>query len=194
MLGKVQHGHMEAVGYDLYCKMLSSAVKAEKGDEEVLEYNVEIDIDIDAYIPDTYIKSGINKLDIYKRISEMATDKDYDSMIEELVDRFGEIPKSVLNLMYVAKLKYNAGKAYVTKISQNGDIILISMYNKAKLNPDKIPGLVEKYYPEITFSANPTNPEFVYDIKKEGSTREKTIQEKLLTFLVDLQDIRDDRG
>jgi len=194
MLGKVQHGHMEAVGYDLYCKMLSSAVKAEKGDEEALEYNVEIDIDIDAYIPDTYIKSGINKLDIYKRISEMATDKDYDSMIEELVDRFGEIPKSVLNLMYVAKLKYNAGKAYVTKISQNGDIILISMYNKAKLNPDKIPGLVEKYYPEITFSANPTNPEFVYDIKKEGSTREKTIQEKLLTFLVDLQDIRDDRG
>ncbi len=194
MLGKDQHGHMEAVGYDLYCKMLSDALKTEKGETEVLEYNAEIDIDIDAYIPDSYIKSGVHKLDIYKRISELGSDDNYDAMLEELVDRFGEVPRSVLNLMYVAKVKYNAQKAYVTKISQKGDIITISMYNKARLNPTKIPSLVEKYYPDITFSANPSNPEFVYDTRIEGAAHEKNIHDKLLGFLIDLQDIRDDKG
>ena len=106
LLGAQQHGHMEAVGYDLYCKMLNESVRALKGEASPTEeYNTAIDLDVDAFIPDTYIKNEIQKLDIYKRIAGIETEAEYDDMLEELVDRFGEPPKPVQNLLQVAGLK-----------------------------------------------------------------------------------------
>ena len=191
MLGKSQHGHMEAVGYDLYCKMLSNALKAEKGDKDVPTHSTEVDINIDAYIPPSYISDEVHKLDIYKRISEIKNDDEYEAMLEELVDRFGEIPASVTNLMYIARLKYNALRSYVTKIWRKDNEIRIRMYNKAKLDPKGIPDLIEKYYPVITFSANPKNPEFVYNIKEDHVSRDVEMCDSILAFLEDLQKIRD---
>ena len=191
MLGKSQHGHMEAVGYDLYCKMLSNALKAEKGDKNVLSHSTEIDIDIDAYIPITYISDEVHKLDIYKRISEIKNDDEYDAMLEELLDRFGEIPKPVMNLMYIARLKINALRSYVTKIWRKDKEIRIRLYNKAKLNPKGIPDLIEKYYPVITFAANSSNPEFVYNLKADKVSSSKDMCDMILSFLQDLQTIRE---
>ena len=193
LLGKEQHGHMEAVGYDLYCKMLNQAVSEEKGEVKTKKYNVEIDLDIDAFIPPHYITDEIYKLDVYKRISEVRSDEDLNTITEEIVDRFGDIPISVRNLLSIAKIKYNAYDAYVIKIAETKDAIKIIMYNKAKLNPDKIPGLIEKYYPYITFSANPKQPEFICKssaVKKDLSI---DIYDYLMEFLKDLQNIRDDR-
>ena len=96
ILGAEQHGHMEAVGYDLYCKMLNEAVIALKGGQEEEEtFETVVDCDIDAFIPDGYIKNEYLKLDVYKRISAIETDDEYMDMQDELIDRFGDIPKSV---------------------------------------------------------------------------------------------------
>ena len=105
VLGESQHGHMEAVGYDLYCKMLNEAVKKLKGEtvtEQVFETAVEIKVD--AFIPNSYIKNELQKLDIYKRIAEIENEEEKFNMIDELIDRFGEPPKSVENLLAIALL------------------------------------------------------------------------------------------
>ena len=99
LLGAEQHGHMEAVGYDLYCKMLNEAVKEQKGEwQEKEEFETTIDLDVNAFIPERYIKNEMQKLDIYKRIAGIESEEERDDMLEELMDRFGEPPRSVLLL------------------------------------------------------------------------------------------------
>lgn len=93
LLGESQSGHMAAVGYDLYCKMLNEAVSQLKGEKEEADYATTIDLDIDAFIPESYIKNEYQKLDIYKRIATIETEEEMDDMTEELIDRFGDLPK-----------------------------------------------------------------------------------------------------
>lgn len=94
ILGAEQHGHMEAVGYDLYCKMLNEAVIALKGGQEEEEtFETVVDCDIDAFIPDGYIKNEYLKLDVYKRISAIETDDEYMDMQDELIDLFRRYPE-----------------------------------------------------------------------------------------------------
>lgn len=111
---------MEAVGYDLYCKMLSEAVKEAKGQVVMDDFETTIDLDIDAFIPDSYIGNEFQKLDIYKRIAGIENEEEYEDMLEELLDRFGDPPKPVMNLMGIANLKALAHKAYITEIKQLG--------------------------------------------------------------------------
>ena len=89
LLGAQQHGHMNAVGYDLYCKMLSEAVKEAKGIRTMDDFETTIDLNIDAFIPDSYIGNEFQKLDIYKRIAGIESQQEYDDMLEERIDRFG---------------------------------------------------------------------------------------------------------
>lgn len=166
LLGEEQHGHMEAVGYDLYCKMLNESVKELKGEAEPEEeYGTSIDLDIDAFISEKYIRSESQKLDIYKRVAGIESEEEYDDMMEELMDRFGEPPKSVQNLLAIANLKAMAHKAYITEISQKGDSIRFTMFERAKADPAKIEHLVEKYKNnnknQLNFKVD-TNPYFEY--------------------------------
>ena len=100
LLGSQAAWHMEAVGYDLYCKMLNEAVKEAKGMEVAESFDTSIDIDIDAYIPMGYIPNEMQKLDIYKRIAGIETADESEEMLEELIDRFGDPPKSVEICLY----------------------------------------------------------------------------------------------
>ena len=153
ILGAEQHGHMEAVGYDLYCKMLNEAVIALKGGQEEEEtFETVVDCDIDAFIPDGYIKNEYLKLDVYKRISAIETDDEYMDMQDELIDRFGDIPKSVDNLLRVAELKAMAHRAYVTEVDINTQEIRIELYPKAKLDVTKIPALIAEYKTALRFA------------------------------------------
>ena len=152
ILGAEQHGHMEAVGYDLYCKMLNEAVLALKGRKDEEEsFETVVDCDIDAFIPDGYIKNEYLKLDVYKRISAIETDDEYMDMQDELIDRFGDIPKSVDNLLRVAELKAVAHRAYVTEVDINRQEIRMELYPKAKLNVAGIPALVSEYKNALRF-------------------------------------------
>ena len=146
VLGAEQHGHMEAVGYDLYCKMLNQAVLALKGEEtEEDSYATSVECDIDAYIPAAYIKNEYQKLDIYKRISAIETEDEYMDMQDELVDRFGDIPKSVENLLVIARVRALAHKCYVTEVLVKEKEVKLTMYQKAKINVGGIPDLVNSY-------------------------------------------------
>ena len=132
LLGEAQSGHMEAVGYDLYCKMLNEAVLQLKGTGEEENYTTTIDIDVDAYIPESYIKNEYQKLDVYRRIAAIETEEEMDDMTEELIDRFGDIPKKVQQLLHIAALKGLAHSAYVTAVEQKGQDYQFTMYEKAK--------------------------------------------------------------
>lgn len=161
LLGAEQHGHMHAVGYDLYCKMLSEAVKEAKGIHTMEDFETSIDLTMDAFIPDSYIGNEFQKLDIYKRIAGIETQQDYDDMIEELLDRFGEYPKAVGNLLAIARLKALAHQAYVTEIKQMNKDIKITLYEKARLNPAGIPGLLQRYRRGLQFKAE-QEPKFIF--------------------------------
>ena len=161
LLGAQQHGHMNAVGYDLYCKMLSEAVKEAKGIHTMEDFETSVDLNIDAFIPDTYISNEFQKLDIYKRIAGIENQNDYDDMLEELLDRFGEPSKAVLNLLAIAKMKAIAHQAYVTEIKQTGKEIKITLYEKAKINPAGIPVLMDKYRRRLQFKTD-KEPKFIF--------------------------------
>ena len=161
LLGAQQHGHMNAVGYDLYCKMLSEAVKEAKGIHTMEDFETSVDLNIDAFIPDTYISNEFQKLDIYKRIAGIENQSDYDDMLEELLDRFGEPTKAVLNLLAIAKMKAIAHQAYVTEIKQTGKEIKITLYEKAKINPAGIPALMDKYRRRLQFKTD-KEPKFIF--------------------------------
>ena len=162
LLGAQQHGHMEAVGYDLYCKMLNEAVKLLKGEMEEESYNTTIDINVDAFIPATYIPNEYQKLDIYKRIAAIETDEDMEDMMEELIDRFGDIPKKVEKLLEVARVKAFAHSVYVTAVEQKGETYTFHMFEKAKVLPEKIPALIQNFKGDLVFKTEEGKHCFVY--------------------------------
>ena len=175
LLGAKQHGHMEAVGYDLYCKMLNEAVmelKGEKVEEE--EFETTIDINIDAYIPATYVKSEYQKLDLYKRIAEIANDDDHVEIQGEMIDRFGDIPKPVLNLLDIAMIKVLAHKCYIEEVINKGNKVKFIMYNKAKVDINAIPTLLRECNNRLKFIPE-KRPYFEYtiDVKKTGKLIQK---------------------
>lgn len=162
LLGAQQHGHMNAVGYDLYCKMLNEAVKEAKGIRTMEDFETSVDLNVDAYIPDSYISNEFQKLDIYKRIAGIETQQDYDDMLEELLDRFGEPGKAVLNLLAIAKLKAIAHQGYVTEIKQTGKTVRFTLYKKARLNTEGFPALMQKYRRGLQFK-NEQEPKFILE-------------------------------
>lgn len=172
LLGAEQHGHMEAVGYDMYCKMLNEAVKLLKGEIEEETFATTMDLNVDAYIPDSYIANEYQKLDIYKRIAAIENEEEKEDMIEELIDRFGDIPKKVEKLLTVASLKAQAHRLYVTSVEQKGQIYTFTMYEKAKVQPQKIPELIANFKGTLAFRADAENPSFIYE-KKIRNRKEK---------------------
>lgn len=156
---------MEAVGYDLYCKMLNEAVKEAKGIISEESFDTSIDIEIDAYIPMGYIPNEFQKLDIYKRIAGIGTEDETEEMMEELIDRFGDPPKSVENLLYIAKIKSMAHLVYFTEIAQKGDVLRFTLYEKAKLDASKIQPFITSYGPRLKFTADAKATYFTYQLK-----------------------------
>ncbi|MFR9133818.1 transcription-repair coupling factor [Frisingicoccus sp.] len=167
LLGQQQSGHMESVGYDLYCKMLNEAVLKLKG-ETVTEDDFEtvMDLNLDAYIPASYIKNEIQKLEIYKRIAGISNEEEYDEMVDELSDRFGDLPKSAQNLLDIALLKAQAHEACITQLSCRGDETKIFMYNQAAVCVERIPALIERYGRRLRFKPGET-PYFVLKMRKK---------------------------
>ncbi len=137
ILGARQHGHMDAIGYDLYIKYLREAVSKLKGEEIKEEVQTSIDLKLDSFIPVKYVENNEQRLEIYKKIAVISSDEDYSDLIDELIDRFGEIPKSVSNLMDIALLKSIASKKDVLEIAQVGEKYRIDLL-KGTLNPELI--------------------------------------------------------
>ena len=171
LLGAEQSGHMESVGYDLYCKMLSEAVQEAKGIEVAEDFETTIDMSIDAYLPDSYISNEALKLDTYKRIAAIENSAEYDDMLEELLDRFGEPPRTVQNLLAVANLKALAHKAWITEIKQMQETVRITMHERAKLDVNGIPGVLECFREELNFKME--KPAYFVFRPRKRNTKEK---------------------
>lgn len=171
LLGEAQSGHMEAVGYDLYCKMLNDAVLKLKGETtEEEEFETSIDLSVDAFIPNTYIKSEYIKLDMYKRISCIESVEEYSDMQEELEERFGQIPQAAENLLRIALLKSDAHKAYISQIVQKSDGIRFYMHSGRKSDPQKIKEMVELYDGKMKF-ISAEEPYFLYKLRSEEEVK-----------------------
>lgn len=163
ILGAEQHGHIDAVGYDLYCKMLNSAVKEERGEKSVIEFTTTVDINIDAYIPDSYVGSENTKLDLYKRIAGVENTTEAEDMEEELTDRFGKPPVCVQNLIQIALLRGEAHEVFVETLSSKGSEIVFSIFPKATLNPLHIGDVLENIGESLRFQAA-GKPSFIYKL------------------------------
>ena len=151
LLGAQQHGHMDAIGYDLYCKMLSQVMSVARGEEVVEEFETTIEIKINAYIPIDYITDEIQKLDIYKKIASIRNEADYMDIQEEIEDRYGNIPEVVYNLLDVALIKAMAHDLYITVINENKKQVSFIFKENAPLNSEALPGLLEKYGRKMKF-------------------------------------------
>lgn len=183
LLGAEQSGHMEAVGYDLYCKMLNEAVKEAKGVTVEEKFETAIDINTNAFIPPVYISNELQKLDVYKRIAGIETEEEAEEMLEELIDRFGEPPKSVQNLLTIARLKFLAHSIYIKEVTQKNNELKILMYEKAKINAAMIPQVVQSQAPFLSFTADMKNPYFSYTLNANSREKGKDVVEILKNIL-----------
>jgi transcription-repair coupling factor (superfamily II helicase) len=191
LLGAEQHGHMEAVGYDLYCKMLNEAVKHLKGELKTEPYNTTVDLNVDAFIPATYIPNEYQKLDIYKRIASIENEDEKDDMLEELIDRFGDVPKKVQQLLEIALLKALAHQVYVINIEQKGESFRFVMYERAEVHVERIPALLERYKGDLKFTVD-TNPYFTYQKKgKNKKDKDEEVLELVKNILIDIKTLLD---
>lgn len=185
ILGAEQHGHMAAVGYDLYCKMLNEAIlllKGEKATETAFETT--IDIKIDAYIPPKLIGNEMQKLSIYKRIALIETEEEYTDMQDEFIDRFGEIPAPVENLLKVSLLKFCAHQHGVLEITGDKTRFKLVLFEKAAIDVSAIPDYLEQFKRELFFHGG-KEPYFEYIPRKplKGSNEILTTLQKLVTHI-----------
>ena len=169
ILGQKQSGHMQAVGYDMYCKMLNEAVKKLKGTEtleEQEEFATSIDLDVDAYIPTKYILNEEQKLEIYKRIASIENQGESDDMRDELVDRFGEVPEAVDNLLRIALLRVRAHHLYIVEIKGGNGEISFEVNRNAHIDSAGIPKLLKGFGQKLSFKTS-GKPLFLYQYKKD---------------------------
>ena len=194
LLGAKQHGHMEAVGYDLYCKMLNEAVKSLKGEAPSEQFDTTIELDIDAFIPPSYIPNEFQKLDIYKRIAVIESQEEGEEMLEELIDRFGEPPKSVQNLLTIAYLKAKAHNCFYTEIKEVGTKIKFTFYYRAKIVPANIMQMADKYQGALQFVRDAKAPYFEYDRERNTRSKAASVLEQVEAVLEDTGELLVDRG
>ena len=186
LLGAQQHGHMEAIGYDLYCKMLAEVVSEERGEVVEEEFETAIEIKINAYIPGSFISDEIQKLDIYKKIASIRHEADYLEVQEEIEDRYGNIPEPVYNLLDVALIKGLAHDIYITLVNENQKQILFKFKEAAPLNPEVLPVLLEKYGRKMKFM-NGKEPAIKIDLQDSSK---KELLSNIKNILHDLKKLK----
>lgn len=173
VLGKSQHGHMAAVGYDLYCKMLNEAVNDLKGIKNEYSFETNVDLSVDAYIPSTYIKSEYQKLDIYKRIAAIESEEELSDMKDELVDRYGSLSTPAVNLLNIALIKSMAHKIGIMEMKgtiEDGPSgcykTVMKVYPKAEINTEAIPNFIDSFGGAMKLVSG-SQPQFIWRVTKK---------------------------
>ena len=170
ILGRVQHGHMQAVGYDLYCKLLEGAVRKAKGEEPREEIQVTVNLLVDAFLPENYIVNEEQKLEIYKRIASISSSADVEDVREELMDRFGKIPLPAQNLLRVALIRSVAGLLEIEELTGGGGSLRIVLQARARgIRAEQIPVLVKEYRGRLSFMIK-EKPQFQLRYPVSGKT------------------------
>ena len=184
LLGPEQHGHMEAVGYDMYCRLLDEAVSELKGEPVRREDpEISIDINVSAYIDDTYIGVEAKKIEMYKKIAAIRGERDAADIEDELIDRYGDMPEPVRNLISIAKIKALAASLGFTGVSGKNGTVAFQVADAKKINFRALGKAAEKYRRQLLFNAGP-HPCLVYKITEEQT---KSLLENIKIVLQDLK-------
>ncbi len=182
LLGKEQHGNMNLVGYDMYCMLLEQAVKEKKGEEYRPPLEITVDIKTDAYIPEAYVEYEHQRIDLYKKIASIETEEDYLDMQGEFIDRFGDLPKAVMNLIDISYIKAMCAKAEITGVSQQKDAIVFTFTDHA--SPGAVVKLIGEYDRKMRFvSGNKSS--LIYKCDSNVIDNIKIILQKLLKAIQD---------
>lgn len=181
LLGVEQHGHIEAIGYDLYVKFLNETIKKLKGEkvEEIVDTTIELSVD--GYIPSSYIEDEEQKIEVYKKISQIANEDDYRELIDELIDRFGDIPKEVENLLDISYIRNMASKLNIENISQIKNVVILEFKKIDSISPDLIHFISKEYGRRIDFDLSKT-PSFRYRVRKNLLYELKDLIKKINSF------------
>ena len=151
LLGEIQHGHMEQVGYEMYCKLLDEVIKEMQGVEVQEDVDVQIDLNISSYIPDEYISDASQKIEIYQDIALCRTEEDIANIVDELIDRYGNMPTEVENLLDIVRIKEMCRKANIVKLSKkNGAFVFY--FDSSKFDFSVVDGLIKEYGNMVSFS------------------------------------------
>jgi len=179
ILGGQQHGQMEQVGYEMYLKMLNEAIAEEKGEAPEAPPACTVDIQVEAHIPEQYIGSMTSRLEIYRRIALVQTEEEKTDLIDELIDRFGEPPQSLVNLIDASLLRNTAGRMGITEISQKRGALFFYV---TRPTPQQISALMVKYYDRIAFN-DKKPPWFVAVRLQKGEYSVELMREVIGIFL-----------
>ena len=165
ILGELQHGHMEQVGYDMYCKLLDQVVKEMKGEEpkQDEETEVQIELNVSSYIPDEFIDDSNLKIEIYQNIALCKNEEEIKDIIDELIDRFGNLPIEIENLIDIARIRNSARIKDVNRIVQNNEKVIF-YFNPDNFNFDVVDKIIKIYGMRIKFSPA-KNPYITYYLK-----------------------------
>ena len=184
LLGPEQHGHMESVGYDMYCRLLDEAVHELKGEPVGrAESEISIDINLSAYIDDSYIKVEARKIEMYKKIAAIRNSQDAMDIEEELTDRYGDSPEPVRNLINIALIKAMSADLGFTSVSEKNDAVIFQIGNAKNLNIEAIGRAASKYRRQLLFNAG-ANPYLMYRLA--GISRNKLLD----NIKIMLQDLK----
>ncbi|MEE3419888.1 MAG: transcription-repair coupling factor [Lachnospiraceae bacterium] len=183
LLGAEQSGHMESVGYDLYCKMLSQAVSEAKGETSAEDFETVVDLTLDAYIPDSYIPDEFQKLDFYKRIAAIESEEDREDISDELMDRYGPLPRAVQNLCTVATVKAMAHRVSVTELKEMGDMVRMTFLKEPHFDVTALPPILAHFDGRITVKNYKGGSAFIYHKENDGRAE---MLEDVKTFLTQL--------
>lgn len=183
LLGEIQSGHMEQVGYDTYCKLLDEVVKEMQGITVKQEKDIQIDINLSSYIPENYIEDTAQKIEIYQDIALCRNDKDIEDVIDEIIDRYGSMPQEVENLIEIARIKILCRTANVLKITQKTDAVVFYLdKDNIKIDEKIINTLVEKYGPKLKFSQG-VEPYITLKISSKDEIEIVKMIKELLTII-----------
>ena len=186
LLGAEQHGHIASIGYSLYCKLLDKAVQELKGGTENDIIEPEIKLDINAFIPDKYINSENLKIEFYQRIKKLKSEEEYSELLEELIDRFGDVPDSLLNLLYINKLKNIASNLNIIKIIEESKSFNFVFKDTTSIERDAILKLIKDYSRQININSR-EKPIIKLKKSKPYKQNDYKIVESLINFLRDLE-------
>ncbi|AFS79378.1 transcription-repair-coupling factor Mfd [Gottschalkia acidurici 9a] len=174
LLGGEQHGQMAAIGYDLYVKYLDEAIKRLRGEQREEKVETSIELNVDGYIPDRYIRNEDQKIEVYKRISAIENKSDYSDILEEIIDRFGDVPKQVVNLINISYIKSLCSRAKISSIKQIDKLVKIEFIEDKYITLDLMNELLSRFGSNIQFDIS-RNPSIKYKLK--GNSQEDILSE-----------------
>ena len=178
LIGEIQSGHLEEVGYDTYTRLLNEVLKEEQGIKVEEDLECQIDLNVTSYIPDDYISDQNQKIEIYQDIALVKTEEDISNVVDELIDRYGNMPPEIENLLEISRIKQLAKKNNIIKIQSKRDAIVFT-YENNTFDDDFISNLIKKYGTQIRFS-NGIKPMITLKIEKIG---EQALLEKVKEYL-----------